>query len=208
MRRSVARGSSGRTSSSTRASILGDRVQVHRGAILYQGVTADDGVFVGPAAILTNYRRPRALNLAGEPLGPGDWEISPIHLSSGASDRRRGGDRRAVRHRAVGHDRCGRGRHPRRARSCDRRRQSCPAHRLGMRLRRTPRAIPPGTRRRPSARNTRSIRHSSARSASGDTPTSATRRPSARYRGRRPSLAPLPDRDLRPGGSMTVSVHR
>lgn len=65
--------------------ILGDRVQVHRGAILYQGVTADDGVFVGPAAILTNYRRPRALNLAGEPLGPGDWEISPIHLSSGAS---------------------------------------------------------------------------------------------------------------------------
>ena len=65
--------------------VLGDRVQVHRGAILYQGVTADDGVFVGPAAILTNYRRPRALNLSGDPLGPGDWEISPIHLSSGAS---------------------------------------------------------------------------------------------------------------------------
>jgi serine acetyltransferase len=65
--------------------VLGDRVQVHRGAILYQGVTADDAVFVGPAAILTNYRRPRALNLAGDPLGPGDWEISPIHLSSGAS---------------------------------------------------------------------------------------------------------------------------
>ena len=65
--------------------VLADRVQVHRGAILYQGVTADDAVFVGPAAILTNYRRPRALNLEGEPLGPGDWEISPIHLSSGAS---------------------------------------------------------------------------------------------------------------------------
>jgi len=65
--------------------VLADRVQVHRGAILYQGVTADDGVFIGPAAILTNYRRPRALNLAGDPLGPGDWEISPIHLSSDAS---------------------------------------------------------------------------------------------------------------------------
>ena len=113
---SVARGSSARTSSSTRASTLGDRVQVHRGAILYQGVTADDGVFIGPAAILTNYRRPRALNLAGQPLGPGDWEISPIHLSSGSSVGAAAIDRRPVRYRACSHDRCGRGRHPRRAR--------------------------------------------------------------------------------------------
>ena len=38
---------------------LGDRVQVHRGATLYVGLSADDAVFIGPSAILATYRRPR-----------------------------------------------------------------------------------------------------------------------------------------------------
>jgi UDP-2-acetamido-3-amino-2,3-dideoxy-glucuronate N-acetyltransferase len=65
--------------------ILGDRVKVHNGAMLYGGVTVGDGVFIGPGAILTNERRPRALNAEGELAGPGERVISPTHVASGAS---------------------------------------------------------------------------------------------------------------------------
>lgn len=64
---------------------LGDRVQVHRGATLYVGLSADDAVFIGPSAILATYRRPRSLDAAGQPIGREDREISPIHLSTGSS---------------------------------------------------------------------------------------------------------------------------
>ncbi|MBA3236654.1 MAG: N-acetyltransferase, partial [Chloroflexi bacterium] len=45
---------------------LGDRVKVQNGALIYHGVTVADGVFIGPRAILTNDRRPRALTATGD----------------------------------------------------------------------------------------------------------------------------------------------
>ena len=82
-RASVETGWSGPTSSSmTGVDPRRSRPGPPRGD-LYVGVSADDAVFIGPGAILTNYRRPRALEPRGEPLGREDWEISPIHLSSG-----------------------------------------------------------------------------------------------------------------------------
>jgi acetyltransferase-like isoleucine patch superfamily enzyme len=64
---------------------LGDRVKVQNGALIYHGVTVEDDVFIGPGAILTNDRRPRALNAAGELAQSADWSISPVRIAHGAS---------------------------------------------------------------------------------------------------------------------------
>jgi acetyltransferase-like isoleucine patch superfamily enzyme len=64
---------------------LGDRVKVQNSALIYHGVTIGDGVFIGPGAILTNDRRPRALNASGERARAEDWQVSPIRVDAGAS---------------------------------------------------------------------------------------------------------------------------
>ena len=64
---------------------LGDRVKVQNRALIYRGVTVADGVFIGPGAILTNDRRPRAQNILGELARAGDWTVSPIRVGLGAS---------------------------------------------------------------------------------------------------------------------------
>ena len=64
---------------------LGDRVKVQNGALVYHGVTVADGVFIGPGAILTNDRRPRAMNASGEIARRADWIASPITIAVGAS---------------------------------------------------------------------------------------------------------------------------
>jgi UDP-2-acetamido-3-amino-2,3-dideoxy-glucuronate N-acetyltransferase len=64
---------------------LGDLVKVQNGALIYHGVTIGDGVFIGPGAILTNDRRPRALNADGGLARAADWVVSPITIARGAS---------------------------------------------------------------------------------------------------------------------------
>ena len=64
---------------------LGDRVKVQNGALIYHGVTVGDGVFIGPGAILTNDRRPRAVNATGELASRDEWQVSPIRVDAGAS---------------------------------------------------------------------------------------------------------------------------
>jgi UDP-2-acetamido-3-amino-2,3-dideoxy-glucuronate N-acetyltransferase len=65
--------------------VIGDRTKIQNGALIYHGVTAGDGVFIGPGAILTNDRYPRAVASTGELARAGDWEVSPIRLSDGCS---------------------------------------------------------------------------------------------------------------------------
>lgn len=64
---------------------IGDRVKIQNAALVYHGVTVEDGVFIGPNAILTNDRYPRAITTAGELARAADWEVSPITLRTGAS---------------------------------------------------------------------------------------------------------------------------
>jgi acetyltransferase-like isoleucine patch superfamily enzyme len=64
---------------------LGDRVKVQNLALVYHGVTVEDGVFIGPNAILTNDRHPRAITASGELARPDDWTVSPILVRHGAS---------------------------------------------------------------------------------------------------------------------------
>ena len=64
---------------------IGDRVKIQNAALVYHGVTVEDGVFIGPNAILTNDRFPRAITATGELARADDWTVSPIRLRMGAS---------------------------------------------------------------------------------------------------------------------------
>jgi acetyltransferase-like isoleucine patch superfamily enzyme len=64
---------------------IGDRCKLQNGASIYHGVTLEDGVFVGPGAILTNDRFPRAINPDGSLKTDADWEVGRIHVKRGAS---------------------------------------------------------------------------------------------------------------------------
>ena len=45
---------------------IGDRVKIQNAALVCPGATVEDGVFIGPNAILTNDRFPRAITETGE----------------------------------------------------------------------------------------------------------------------------------------------
>lgn len=64
---------------------IGDRVKIQSGALVYHGVTVADEVFIGPGAILTNDRFPRATTPDGGLATDADWQVSPIHLERGCS---------------------------------------------------------------------------------------------------------------------------
>jgi UDP-2-acetamido-3-amino-2,3-dideoxy-glucuronate N-acetyltransferase len=57
--------------------VVGSRVKVQNNVSVYQGVTIEDEVFVGPCAVFTNDLRPRATNT--------DWKITPTLVRRGAS---------------------------------------------------------------------------------------------------------------------------
>ena len=64
---------------------IGNRVKIQNAALVYHGVTVEDGVFIGPNAILTNDRFPRAITATGELARADDWVVSPILLQTGSS---------------------------------------------------------------------------------------------------------------------------
>ena len=64
---------------------IGNRVKIQNQALVYHGVTVEDAVFIGPNAILTNDRFPRAVTADGAPARGGDWQVSPIILRHGCS---------------------------------------------------------------------------------------------------------------------------
>jgi UDP-2-acetamido-3-amino-2,3-dideoxy-glucuronate N-acetyltransferase len=65
--------------------VIGNRVKIQNAALVYHGVTVEDGVFIGPNAILTNDRYPRAITSTGDLAAAADWEVSPITLREGSS---------------------------------------------------------------------------------------------------------------------------
>lgn len=56
--------------------VVGDRVKVQNNVSVYAGVQLGDEVFVGPSAVFTNDRVPRAT---------GDWRMTPTLVRRGAS---------------------------------------------------------------------------------------------------------------------------
>lgn len=64
---------------------VGDRCKVQNYACLYEGLTLEDGVFVGPEVVFTNDRYPRAINPDGTPKTEADWELGRTLVRYGAA---------------------------------------------------------------------------------------------------------------------------
>jgi UDP-2-acetamido-3-amino-2,3-dideoxy-glucuronate N-acetyltransferase len=65
--------------------VVGDHVKIQNYALVYQPATLGDGVFVGPAAVLTNDQNPRAVDVRGLPKSAADWTPVGVHVGEGAS---------------------------------------------------------------------------------------------------------------------------
>lgn len=65
--------------------VLGDRCKVQNHALVYEPARLGDGVFVGPAAVLTNDEFPRAVTPDGRLKGPDDWHAVGVTIERGAS---------------------------------------------------------------------------------------------------------------------------
>jgi acetyltransferase-like isoleucine patch superfamily enzyme len=64
---------------------VGSRVKIQNHALVYEPAELADGVFVGPAVVLTNDQYPRAVDPDGEPLRAGDWQAVGVTVEEGAS---------------------------------------------------------------------------------------------------------------------------
>jgi UDP-2-acetamido-3-amino-2,3-dideoxy-glucuronate N-acetyltransferase len=65
--------------------VVGDHVKIQNYALVYQPARLEDGVFVGPAAVLTNDLNPRAVEVDGSPKAAADWTPVAVHVKEGAS---------------------------------------------------------------------------------------------------------------------------
>jgi UDP-2-acetamido-3-amino-2,3-dideoxy-glucuronate N-acetyltransferase len=64
---------------------IGDNVKLQNYALVYEPARLGDGVFVGPAVVLTNDRNPRSVDPEGHPKGASDWEAVGVDVAEGAS---------------------------------------------------------------------------------------------------------------------------
>jgi serine acetyltransferase len=64
---------------------LGANCKVQNYALVYEPAELADGVFVGPAAVLTNDTYPRAINPDGSLKGGDDWEHVGVTIGRGAA---------------------------------------------------------------------------------------------------------------------------
>jgi acetyltransferase-like isoleucine patch superfamily enzyme len=65
--------------------VIGDDSKLQNYACVYHGVTLGRGVFVGPHAVFTNDRRPRAVDPSFAPLRDGDWTVGETTVGDGAA---------------------------------------------------------------------------------------------------------------------------
>jgi UDP-2-acetamido-3-amino-2,3-dideoxy-glucuronate N-acetyltransferase len=64
---------------------IGVRCKIQAFAFIPEGVTIEDGVFIGPHVCFTNDLFPRAVGADGSVQTDEDWETLPTHVGSGAS---------------------------------------------------------------------------------------------------------------------------
>ena len=64
---------------------IGDRCKLQNGAFVFHGFNLEDGVFLGPGALLLNDKHPRAINPDGSARGDADWVASEGLVEYGAS---------------------------------------------------------------------------------------------------------------------------
>lgn len=64
---------------------IGDHCKIQNNALVYEPASLGDGVFIGPAVVLTNDTWPRAVNPDGTPKSASDWEPVGVTIEEGAS---------------------------------------------------------------------------------------------------------------------------
>jgi UDP-2-acetamido-3-amino-2,3-dideoxy-glucuronate N-acetyltransferase len=64
---------------------VGDRCKIQNHALVYEPAVLEDGVFVGPAVVLTNDTYPRAVNPDGSVKGADDWDPIGVTVREGAA---------------------------------------------------------------------------------------------------------------------------
>lgn len=64
---------------------LGRNCKVQNYALVYEPARLADGVFIGPAVVLTNDHRPRAVNPDGTAKSAADWEAVGVEIAEGAA---------------------------------------------------------------------------------------------------------------------------
>lgn len=64
---------------------IGDRCKIQNYALVYEPATLGDGVFIGPAAVLTNDTYPRAVTAGGAIKSAEDWSAVAVTIADGAS---------------------------------------------------------------------------------------------------------------------------
>jgi acetyltransferase-like isoleucine patch superfamily enzyme len=64
---------------------IGDRCKIQNHALVYEPAVLEDGVFIGPAVVLTNDQYPRAVTVDGRLKGGSDWQAVGVTVRTGAS---------------------------------------------------------------------------------------------------------------------------
>lgn len=64
---------------------LGNNCKIQNYALVYEPAELANGVFIGPAAVLTNDLYPRAINPDGSAKTPEDWNAVAVTIGEGAS---------------------------------------------------------------------------------------------------------------------------
>jgi UDP-2-acetamido-3-amino-2,3-dideoxy-glucuronate N-acetyltransferase len=64
---------------------LGDNVKLQNYALVYEPARLGDGVFIGPAAVLTNDEYPRAVTPEGRLKSGDDWHAVAVTVGEGAA---------------------------------------------------------------------------------------------------------------------------
>jgi len=65
--------------------VVGSGCKLQNHALVYEPAVLADGVFVGPAAVLTNDLHPRAVTPGGRPKNASDWTAVGVTVRTGAS---------------------------------------------------------------------------------------------------------------------------
>lgn len=64
---------------------VGDNCKIQNHALVYEPARIADGVFIGPAVVLTNDAHPRAVNPDGTPKSSRDWQPVGVTICEGAA---------------------------------------------------------------------------------------------------------------------------
>src|SRR3954447_18600269 len=64
---------------------IGDNVKLQNYALVYEPAVLGDGVFVGPAVVLTNDHNPRSVDPDGNLKRGSDWHAVAVVVKEGAS---------------------------------------------------------------------------------------------------------------------------